>query len=116
MLNCTRAQEHSIPDPAPVVMRRRNAVSGNVIKEEDATNYVKKVRIEGGKRAGLCFLYLCLSVYVFARMCAWCLGLFSMCACMRMYLHVCVRGVWGYSHKKRCHKNANVGVSLLCFW
>eukprot|EP00731_Ephydatia_muelleri_P029279 Em0020g923a len=43
MLNCTRAQEHSIPDPAPVVMRRRNAVSGNVIKEEDATNYVKKV-------------------------------------------------------------------------
>ena len=36
-------KEHSIPDPAPVVMRRRNAVSGNVIKEEDATNYIKKV-------------------------------------------------------------------------
>ena len=43
--NCTRTQEHSIPDPAPVVMRRRNAVSGNVIKEEDATNYVKKVTV-----------------------------------------------------------------------
>lgn len=36
-------KEHSAPDPAPVVMKRRNAVSGNVIKEEDATNYVKKV-------------------------------------------------------------------------
>lgn len=49
MLNCARAQEHTIPDPAPVVMRRRNAVSGNVIKEEDATNYVKKVTVEWGK-------------------------------------------------------------------